>query len=61
MNTFENSRKHAGMPVQAMPVERHIAGDAAISGDAGVEASGWLDILKTVGSAVLPIAQGFLK
>jgi hypothetical protein len=39
MNTFENSRKHVGMPVQAVPVERHIAGAAAISGDVGIEAS----------------------
>ena len=62
MNTFdiENGRKHAGMPAQAMPVERHIAGAAAVSGDVGAEASGFWDTLQGIAKTALPIVTGLL-
>ncbi|MGL5059153.1 MAG: hypothetical protein ACRC62_04150 [Microcoleus sp.] len=44
--------KSSKLPIQAAPVERTIAG-ARISSHNGVEASGWFDILKKVGTGVL--------
>lgn len=44
-----------GMPLQATPVERQICG-AAISGEAGMEASAWWDTLLHVAKTALPIA-----
>lgn len=45
-----------GMPLQAMPVERQICG-AAISSEAGMEASAWWDTLLNVAKTVAPIAM----
>lgn len=47
------------LPIQAAPVERTITG-TRISNQNGVEASGWLDILKTVGQAALPVVSNLL-
>lgn len=46
---------NVGMPFQATPVERQICG-AAVSGDAGIEASAWWDTLASVAKTALPIA-----
>jgi hypothetical protein len=41
------------LPAQAAPIDRTPAGAAAFANNAGVEASGWLDIVKTVGGSLL--------
>jgi hypothetical protein len=46
-------RAVSAMPLQAMPVQRHITG-AAMSGEAGVEASSFLDILGTIAKVAVP-------
>jgi hypothetical protein len=51
--------KSSKLPIQAAPVERTITG-ARISSQNGVEASGWLDILKSVGQAALPVVGKLL-
>ncbi|MGF1937837.1 MAG: hypothetical protein RM347_026205 [Nostoc sp. ChiQUE02] len=51
--------KSSKLPIQAAPVERTISG-GRISSQNGVEASGWLDILKTVGQAALPVVGQLL-
>ncbi|MDJ0899229.1 MAG: hypothetical protein QNJ55_10495 [Xenococcus sp. MO_188.B8] len=51
--------KRSKLPIQAAPVTRNITG-APISGENGVEASGFLDILKQVGKAALPVATQLL-
>lgn len=61
LNIESGQFKSAGMPMQAMPVERHMTGGAAVSGDMGVEASGWWDILKNVAQTALPIANGLVS
>jgi hypothetical protein len=61
MNKFDIEKrdlKNTGTPVQAMPVERRIAGSAAVSGDAGVEASGWLDWIKKGIAVANNVANG---
>lgn len=54
MKNFGKESK-LGMPFQAAPVERQICG-AAIHGDAGIDASGFFDTLKSIAGTVLPIA-----
>jgi hypothetical protein len=51
--------KTSKLPIQSAPVERTITG-AAISNQNGVEASGWLDIFKTVAQAALPVVGNLL-
>jgi hypothetical protein len=51
--------KSSKFPIQAAPVERTITG-AHVSSQNGVEASGWLDIVKTVGQAALPVVSNLL-
>jgi hypothetical protein len=51
--------KSSKLPIQAAPVERTITG-TRISSQNGVEASGWLDILKSVGQAALPVVNNLL-
>ncbi len=46
--------KSSKLPIQAPPVQRNITG-ATISSENGVEASGVMDVLKTVGSVAGPI------
>ncbi len=48
--------KNVGRPVQAMPVERQMAGGSAVSGDMGVEASAWWDKLTSIAKTALPLA-----
>jgi hypothetical protein len=48
------------LPNQAAPVQRNITG-AAVSSQNGVEASGWLDILKTVGSVAGQVLPNILN
>jgi hypothetical protein len=45
------SSKLSKLPIQAAPVERTITG-APVSSENGVEASGWWDIIKGVGSGI---------
>ncbi|MEM9216453.1 MAG: hypothetical protein AAGD25_19165 [Cyanobacteria bacterium P01_F01_bin.150] len=52
--------KSSKLPVQSAPVDRYITG-AAMAGENGVDASGFLDILKSVGSAVAPVALDAIK
>jgi hypothetical protein len=52
--------KSSKMPIQAAPVERNITGATTISNQNGVEASGWLDIVKTIGKAALPVVSQLL-
>jgi len=47
------------LPKQVAPVERSL-NPAPISGQNGVEASAWYDILKTVAQQALPIVQQLL-
>ncbi|MYM97759.1 hypothetical protein [Duganella vulcania] len=51
-----SSKQHIGMPMQASPVHRTMAGAGAISDASGIEASGWWDTLKSVASTVAPYA-----
>jgi hypothetical protein len=51
--------KSSQLPIQSAPVQRHISG-APVSGDQGVEASGWLDTLGSVAKTVAPIAAPVL-
>jgi len=51
-----SSKKSIGMPLQANPVQRTMAGAGAISDVAGIEASSWWDTLKSVASTVAPYA-----
>jgi len=51
--------KLSKLPIQAAPVERTITGAPMSSGNS-VEASGWLDTLKKIGQAALPIATQLL-
>jgi len=55
MKTFDMESK-AGLPLQAMPVERQVCGAAAVSPNSGVEASAWWDTLAQVAKTALPIA-----
>ncbi|MEM9216454.1 MAG: hypothetical protein AAGD25_19170 [Cyanobacteria bacterium P01_F01_bin.150] len=43
------------LPIQSAPVDRQING-AAVSGENGVDASGFLDTLGTIAKTVAPIA-----
>ena len=45
------STKLSKLPIQSSPVIRNTSG-SAISGQNGVEASGWWDVVKKVGSGI---------
>jgi hypothetical protein len=51
--------KKQNLPKQSAPVIRH-SSSATISGENGVEASGWLDVLKSVGIGALQGGLGGL-
>ena len=51
--------KRSKLPIQAAPVERTIAGTPMSSGN-GVEASGWLDVVKDVAGVVGTVAPPIL-
>lgn len=49
-----------GMPTQAVPIDRTPAG-VALAASAGVEAAGWWDVVKTVGSGLVPIGDALFS
>ena len=52
--------KPSRLPVQSAPVDRCITG-AAVVGENGVDASGFFDVIKKIGSTVAPIALQALQ